>query len=218
MSQPYYPSLNRPTDGYLFVVTYGLSGDVALQSVLNAIPGLCIRGENAETGGLLAEAWAALESVDPATPDGFMRDTRLGWALADAFTETVLSPPKGVRVAGFREIRWPEDPVRFAQRLDFLYSFFPGTRFVFNTRNHADVAASGWWAQQDPEQVAAQLRKQDENFDAYVQRWPGRGVRVHFDDYASDPAVLTDLFKSLDADADIQGLHQKLRDAVAGMA
>ena len=66
--------------------------------------------------------------------------------MADVFTREVLHLPKGVRVGGFKEIRFHTQPTLFRPCMQFIRTFFPKARFVFNTRSHAAVAKSGWWA------------------------------------------------------------------------
>jgi hypothetical protein len=68
---------------------------------------------------------------------------------------------------------------------------------VFNTRNHADVARSGWWAKQDPKTVIATLQKAEETFANYWTKFPDRCHHVHYDDYVADPQSLKSLFDFL---------------------
>lgn len=213
----YYPHLNRP-EAYLIVVSYGLSGDLVVQRLLNGADGVLMRGENGDTLGALSDSWHEAASVAPAA-EGFMWLNRLGWALADSFVETVLTPDptQPPLVLGFREIRWPENPVAFRQRLDFIAGFFPGARFVFHTRNPADVAQIGWWAEQDADQVIAQLEARDSLFAAYLRDHPDRGIRLHFDDYRQDPEALRPLYDLAGAPFDPERVAQDLAAALEGV-
>ena len=58
--------------------------------------------------------------------------------------DTLLRPEPGTRVTGYKEIRWGRPDV--VEHVDWLRAVLPGVRFVINTRDHAAVARSGWWA------------------------------------------------------------------------
>lgn len=195
MKQPAFPHLARPSDGYVFVVTYGLSGDVGLQDLINRLDGVCLRGENGGVINYIADAWTA--TAEAAGHDGaaFAHLNQLGWHLADAFAGSVLALPDGIRFGGFREIRWSEDPAEFERRLDFLYSFFPNARFVFHSRTPEDVAGLGWWAEQPSDEVVASLSRRCALFDAYLVEYPNRGIRLDYDEYIAAPDELAPLFE-----------------------
>ncbi len=203
----------HPPDGYLFLVTYGRSGSTLVQHLLNRIDGVTLRGENNNALWHIFNAWHALDSAAP------IRDLRarggttgpaqpwfgaeaidadaLGHAMVHAFVTTVLRPPPGTRVAGFKEIRMHADPSLFAPYLDFIRRFFPGSRFVFNTRDHAAVARSAWWAICDPAYVRATLAEAEALFAAYARANPDCCAALHYDDYMRDPAALQPLFDLL---------------------
>ena len=67
---------------------------------------------------------------------------------------------------------------------------FPGARFVVNTRAHADVLKSKWWAQGDPENQAASLASIEERILAIAADLGDDAFHLHFDDYVADPRVL----------------------------
>lgn len=207
------PAPNRPTEGYVFIVTYGRSGSTLLQNLLNAIDGYCIRGENENILMHLARGWHAVQTSRPmqgmrraGRPSGpehpwfgaeAVDPDRLGRSLAALFLREVLRLPPGTRVGGFKEIRFLAYPEFFAAYLDFLHRFFPGTRIVFNTRDHAAVARSGWWARMDPAAVADRLAQADRLFAAYQAAHPDRCITLHYDDYVRDHSALAPLFAFL---------------------
>ena len=217
-------------DKFVFVVTYGRSGSTLVQSLLNTLPGACIRGENGHALMPLARAWRGVNTAQNltsmrrarvnSTPENpwfggeNIRPWRFGNHLARVFESEVLAPPPGTRIAGFKEIRWTAEPAWFATTLDFAQTFFRNAHFVFNTRDHDQVARSGWWAQQDPDQVVARLQEAEALFDAYQSANPDRCVRVHFNDYTADHDALRPLFTFLnepfDADAVAQVMARKL--------
>lgn len=223
------PGLAGPGGGFVVLVTYGLSGDMVLQRVLNRIDGLCLRGENGAVLGQLATAWQAARTIaqtgaqtgdqtDPDDPGRFLWLTGLGWQLAESFVQTVLAPehdPNPPHILGFREIRWPDDTDGFAAQLDFIHAFFPDVRFIFHSRNHRDVAQSGWWVDQEPETVISMLERRDALFDSYLAAHPTRGLRLHYDDYIADPTRLEPLFDLLGARVSASDLAEEIAGYLA---
>ncbi|HRO14869.1 MAG TPA: sulfotransferase [Paracoccus sp. (in: a-proteobacteria)] len=196
-----YRHLHAPHDGYVFVVTYGRSGSTLTQSLLNAIPGYAVRGENGNLTHLFAKA------IDMVTGDDMYRWRRedlakpqqdrrpylrpiLGkpydpWAgaervdpeaftleLMNLFVKQVLRPPKHCRVSGFKEIRFHEDPPFFRKHVDLLRTAFPKARILFQRRAHDAVARSGWWKKQPRDAVIAQLSLADRMFESYAANHP----------------------------------------------
>ena len=208
-----FPSLHAPEDGYVFIVTYGRSGSTLLQNLLNSIPGYCIRGENNNTLYHLARAWNTVAQakemqglrkrgepsaqIHPWYGAELTRPERYARSLANDFVREILCPPPGTRVAGFKEIRFHHDAKFFRRYMDFMRRFFPKARFVFNTRDHAAVARSGWWAEKDPEEVAARLRRAEALYDAYVEAWPQISLRLRYEDYNGNPEGMRPLFDFL---------------------
>lgn len=145
---------------YLFVVTYGRSGSTLLMSLLNAIPGYRICGENYNALYRLYQADAAIgqarekfcgtsELAPQSAWYGMprVRPHRFRAELVDSFVQHVLCPEPGDRVLGFKEIRYtPAHVPDLAEYLRFLHACFPNTKIVFNHRDPAAVARSAWWA------------------------------------------------------------------------
>lgn len=210
--------LDAPREGYVFIVTYGRSGSTLLQNVLNHIDGYCIRGENNNALYHVARAWNAVKMSEPmegarlsgvATgPDHpwygaeATDPDRIGRGLADAFVRDVLMPPPGVRVAGFKEIRFHLGGAHMESYIDFLLRFFAPARFIFNTRDHAATARSGWWASMDPAAVRRELETAEEAFARMRARLGNQALALHYDDYAGRPEALRPLFDFLGEDYD----------------
>lgn len=206
-------ALTRPEDGYVFIVTYGRSGSTLLQNVLNSIDGYCIRGENNNSLFHLARAWTAIQDSDPMRGmrrsgaasaqthpwyGAEMIDPEIyGRSLANVFVREVLNPPSDARVAGFKEIRFHIHGPQFRSYLNFIHEFFPKARFVFNTRDHDAVVKSGWWANMEPETVRETLSGAERLFARYLEEYPERGLRMHYDDYVGEPQALGRLFDFL---------------------
>lgn len=205
--------LHAPKDGYVFIVTYGRSGSTLLQNLLNAIPGYCIRGENNNTLLHLSRAWDAVASSEEMRGErtrgaGTGRDHPwfgaelvdpevLGRDLADSFVRDVLQPPPDTRVSGFKEIRFHLAGAYVETYLDFIKRFFPKARFVFNTRDHAAVARSGWWASMDPAVVKRELEAAEKMFARMRARLDDKALALHYDDYVGAPQALRPLFDFL---------------------
>lgn len=191
--------------GYLFVMTYGRSGSTLVNGLLNALPGYLVRGENEHAlQHLFAyhRALADLEQRKPAPVSsppthpfygiGEVRLRRSLVACRRLALETVLRPRADTRVVGFKEIRWYDEDME--AYVAWLREVFPGARFLVNTRAHASVLASGWWAKGDPEHNAAHLAEIEDRILAVAAGLGDEAYRVHYDDYVADPTVLRGLY------------------------
>ena len=211
--------LNGMAEGYVFVVTYGRSGSTLLQNVLNSIPGYCIRGENADALGMLAKSWHVMETEEAIRgarnsgkttgPDQPWYGAELvnpplyGQSLARVFNREVLNLPKGTRVGGFKEIRFGRTAGQFFPSMQFLRRFFPQAKFVFNTREHASVAKSGWWADMPAEKVKTTLTDTEVLFDKWMETCPKLCLKLHYDDYSGKPEAMRRLFDFLGEEFDL---------------
>lgn len=196
---------------YVFVMTYGRSGSTLLMGILNSIPGWLLRGENRHAmrhlyefhrTGLIEKArvdaslasqpthpWFGIEGYPEAASLEHIR------ALADA---TLLRPEPNTRVSGYKEIRWYDEDL--PEYLDFLQQVFPGCRFVLNTRNLADVAASNYWTHKDD--PLGRVTRIEERMLAAAEGLGDSVYRVHYDEYVADPEVLRGLVEWLGEEYD----------------
>jgi len=184
---------------YVFVMTYGRSGSTLLMGILNSIPGWLLRGENRHAMRHLYDfhrsGLAERDRVDaerasqPTHPwfgiEGFPEVASLQQirVLAEA---TLLRPEHDTRVSGFKEIRWYDEDL--SDYLEFLRQVFPGARFVLNTRNLEDVAASNYWTHKDD--PLGQVRAIEDKMLAAAQTLGDSVFHVRYDDYVADPEVL----------------------------
>ena len=115
------PQSHAAPEGYVFIVTYGRSGSTLVQKILNSIPGYCVRGENNNGLFYIYQVWREMtqaraivalrrqkrqsESDHPWYGAELIEPDAFGHALRRTFVDEVLRPPKGTRVAGFKEIR-----------------------------------------------------------------------------------------------------------------
>lgn len=158
---------------YLTVVTYGRTGSTALQAMLNALPGVVVRGENyGALRGLHDYVQAIAETADrhhagnPAHPwfgSARLEPADVVASLREHVLSTLLRPPRGTRWIGFKEVRY--EPGHFAdydellQYLLFLDVLFPGIVFLVNVRDPEQVARSGWWPEHEDAQAVLQVTR-----------------------------------------------------------
>lgn len=207
-------SSDRPDLRFVTVVTYGRTGSTALQSALNALPGVLVRGENyGALRGLHDYVQALAETADrhsagrPSHP--WFGSARLDpSAVLDSLREhvltTVLRPSKDTRWVGFKEVRY--EPGHFAtydellEYLLFLNKLFPGIRYLMNVRDPEAAARSGWWP--DHGDALAVLIESRERLtrataDLTSMMGPGRAVLVDYDVWRDDPDVVLTAFTTL---------------------
>lgn len=188
---------------HVFVMTYGRSGSTLLMGILNSIPGWLLRGENRHAMRHLYDFHrSGLTERDRVDPDRASQPTH-PWFGIEGFPEqaslehirslaeaTLLRPEPGTRVTGYKEIRWYDADL--PDYLAFLRQVFPGARFVLNTRDLHDVAASNYWTHKDD--PLGQVTRIEETMLAATAGLGDAVHRVHYDDYVADPDVLRELF------------------------
>ncbi|MEI2714205.1 MAG: sulfotransferase [Nocardioides sp.] len=204
--------------GYVFVVTYGRSGSTLVQGLLNSIPGYLVRGEN---NGALYHLFryhqTLVDESQRGVPERRRKGTHPFFGISDfaveqsvrdcrrLFVDTVLRPDADTRVTGFKEIRWYQPDL--LDYVAWMQEVFPGARFVVNTRNHADVLKSKWWAKKDN---TAYLRQIEDGILEAQVRLGEAAYRVHYDDYVADPSSLEGLFDWLGEPFDLARVQATL--------
>lgn len=205
---------------YVFVVTYGRSGSTLLMSLLNAIPGYRICGENYNALYRLYQADAAIRQArerfsgtGDLTPQSSwygmprVRPHRFRAGLVDTFVSHVLRPEPGDRVLGFKEIRYtPGHIPDLAAYLRFLHECFPTCKIVFNHRDPAAVAKSAWWARHaDAEET---IRAADQR----LLSFPADDRHFHFwyDRIDDSLAHIAELFRFLGEEFDERSVRAVL--------
>jgi hypothetical protein len=111
----------------------------------------------------------------------------------------LLRPEADTRVIGYKEIRY--DVPDLAALLTFMRNVFPGARFIFNSRDHAYVLKSKWWANNPngPEK----LQRFQASLDAAQEAHEAVSYRVRYDDYNGHPESLQGLFDFLGEPFDV---------------
>lgn len=204
---------------YVFVVTYGRSGSTLLMGVLNSLPGYLLRGENwdalhhlylfhrtLDEGSRRWEPARLRQRTHPFYGAGDFPASRSLAGIRRLVVDTVLRPKADTRVTGFKEIRWYREDVE--EYVAWLREVFPGARFVVNTRDHAEVARSGWWAKH-PEH-AEQLPAIEARILALGEGLGDAAYRVHYDDYVADPTTLRGLVEWLGETFDEERVREVL--------
>lgn len=184
---------------YLFVITYGRSGSTVLMKLLNSIDGFCIRGENNGILSQLAIAASDLKDVH-SVQSKYNHSSAAPWygitdvdpacfskKLSSMFVEELLCPPKGTRVTGFKEIRFSSEDISdeaYKKVIAFMADEFPGSRFIFNTRNWREVARSGWWRYRaDLGNVRRCIEHSDSRFETSAAHLGERAFLVDYADF-----------------------------------
>jgi hypothetical protein len=199
-----------PPLDYLIMLTYGRSGSTLLQGILNATPGVLMRGENRQALYHLFRYHHTIET-ERAQRERVNVTTRSPWFGIDEYAtaaavaglrslvvRTLLRPRPDTHLIGFKEIRWWQDDWR--DYLDFLLELFPGVRFVINVRDHEAVARSKWWAER--EDPLGMLARYERRLDDMAEALGERAFRVRYEQYTADPEMLRRLFDWLQAPFD----------------
>lgn len=205
---------------YLFIVTYGRTGSTLLQKLLGSLPGHYMAGENHACLHGVYAAWRDASilktrygwgheasdhpwhGADVADPDGYAR------AMVAGFVDNILRPPRGTRVAGFKEIRYLTEDLR--DYLLFIDRFLAPATFVINTRRVDDVAQSAWWQHSDRDALAAKVARFEAVTDALVAEFPDRFIKIDYDRWTRDPEALRPLLAMLDAPFDADAIAATL--------
>lgn len=195
----------EPTNGYLFIVTYGRSGSTLLQGILSSIPGYLIRGENGGATYHLYKFHSAVatrrdakhgSTSSPQNPwfgiGGYLDPVAFN-ALRRLLLTTLLRPEEDTKVVGFKEIRWLQTDL--LDYVHFLRAVFPKARFIINTRNLDDVATSKWWATQP--NARDNLDRAEQRMLVLLGELGDDAFHIHYDDYVANVARLRPLFEWL---------------------
>lgn len=205
--------MSRLNYRYVFLVTYARSGSTLLQSLINSAPNVQVRGENNNTlFHLFRSHEAVLDTAErgrfgqQASPDepwfgaGAVKPVWYLNSMIDRFVNTVLSPDDGVKVTGFKEIRYIPYYMKddeFDLYMDFLVKNFPDARIIFNSRNAEAVSRSGWHVQEDPVKLIETVRQSDERFAAYTVK-SDHARHMIYDQYVADHSLIRQMFDFLD--------------------
>jgi hypothetical protein len=225
--------LRRPTEGYVFLVTYGRSGSTLTQNLLNAIPGYCIRGENGNSAYHLCRTIHEMrgevnfrlrqdqlagkgvsvpelgQPIDPWYGSELIDLDRYAKRLFNVFTREILNLPPRCRVGGFKEIRYLYDTGFLPHQLELMQEIFPRARILFLTRAHEEVANSSWWRGHDKAALLPQLARADAAFKAYAESHEDC-FQLDYAAYARGPEALRPLYDFLGEEMDVAAVREIL--------
>ncbi|WP_027164108.1 sulfotransferase [Mesorhizobium sp. WSM1293] len=205
---------------FLFIVTYGRSGSTLLQGVLNTIPGVLIRGENAGALHGLVGSWQAIKIAqdlfsaesDKSTSPWFgaadMDLDSYGQDLAASFIRNILKPPPDIRTTGFKEIRYHMAADELAFEMEFMRRFFPRSAFLINTRDLEDTIESNIRAGHDVSEE--DLIAVDQMLRSTAKSSANDVFHIHYDEYRHDLDRLGPLFDFIGAHIDRATLQNVL--------
>ena len=238
-----YPYLYAPADGYVFVVTYGRSGSTLMQKLLNSIDGYCIRGENNNSLMPLCRSILNVDTEqnftlrrnalknDAGQRKSFLRDILetpddpwfgaelvdpedYARSLLDAFVRSILHPPPGTRVLGFKDIHFYKDAGFFPKMMTYMLRYFPNARIIFQTRDLEQVSRSGWWKAMPQKKVIETLSAADtlyRNFAASNDRC----LLFDYSSFAKGPEGVQPIFDFLGETANEEKVQAVLQKKLA---
>ncbi len=195
-----------------FIIGYPHAGASILQAVLNAEPGICIRGENAGTMVKLVQIASDLEALKhahqqpqpPHAPFYGVSDMRVQAyvdQLFSGFRDHLLRPDPDARIWGFADTQHLMPYPQLVAYCNYLRRRFPEALLVFATRDNTAAQAANR-AAKSPEADPALLARAKNQFETYAAAHPERCLVLQYEDYVADPAVLRPLYERLGLDAD----------------
>jgi hypothetical protein len=193
---------------YVFIVTTGRTGSTLLANMLNAVPGVEIRGENFAFLYLQFKALAAIQLAknhlgsesDQQSP--FFGADKVDYAeiarniadLCHAFVNAGHSTDTVVR--GFKEVRY--DIPDLEGYLQFLAAVCSPARFLFLLRDTEEIIASGFWKLSPPATARAKVAAMQGRFLAFAEHNPATSFTLDYTDLIKPGPVLESLFGWLD--------------------
>ncbi len=204
---PFKPPL---LEGYVFIVTYGRTGSTLLQTILQSIDGYTIRGENMNALYGLFLSHKAIKEAQQVMRKGQIpkhgpwygmdkvHSKVFGNRLVKVFRKTILQPEKNTRVLGFKEIRFNQAADDFPAYLNFIQTFFHPAKFIFLTRDAAQVSQSRWWADMDEKLVFEMIEDCNTKFLAYQKNHPKTCFAIDYSDFNNNAEGLKGLFAFLE--------------------
>ena len=182
---------------YVFVVTYGRSGSTLVQGLLNTLPRTLVRGENnfyilpqyrslalvrsfkkTHAAHGPAKTSSAFFGLNEINAGDFVDSTR------SLVTRQILGTrkPSEFDVLGFKEVLWhrvtPKETTGF---FNFMDDCFPGALYVLNQRDHEQVAGSGFWQKQEPDEVMRAITRVEEIQQYLRETRPDRVFDVRYE-------------------------------------
>ena len=207
---------------FVFIVTYGRTGSTLLQKMIGTLPGHYIAGENYNSLYGIYLSYRSARVLSRKYGPGYQKadhpwhgacaadPERFARQMVDAFVSSILRPPRGARVIGFKEIRYLDILDDLYDYLMFMADFLGPAKFVINTRIVEDVAKSSWWREWDQDRLAADIARFDEITARIVADHPDRFIKIAFEDWTKNPATLRPMFALLGEEFDAAAVDEIL--------
>ena len=199
----------------IFIITYGRTGSTLLQALLNTAPGVDIEGENYGVLYHLYAAWRALRlarthllSDGAGTAShpffGATRDYRhnMEEQILNAARSFLRRGKEATLVCGFKEVR--HDVPDVLDYLAFLIRISERPHFIFLTRAHQDVIASGFMREADPASLLSRLASLESRFADFAASHPAITTHLDYSAIAGQGTALADLFERLGLTCDAE--------------
>ena len=192
---------------HLFVLCYGRTGSTVVQRYLNTFSGYSIRGERKGVLNALSKAAAQVRrEISLGKKSDIAKGVRsphygisevsfdnFSSALANAFTRECLRPSSDTRVCGFKDVSVAADTlseIEFRDLMTFIFGSFRTPRVVFLTRNHDEVAKSGWWKDLNPDDVQTIVESTNKRFQSICHENPDRTLIIDYSEFKDEPKGL----------------------------
>ena len=197
---------------HILIFAYGRTGSTLLTGLLNAIPGVLVRGENNNATYYLYKFFDALsrthnqhkKATSTKHPWFGAAELKLSYMLAElkrVATEMLLGQVEyreNIRCLGFKEIRFLEAAEHFDDYIVFLQMLFPNALFIVNRRDHAEVAKSGFWSDMETDAVMSRLQQTDQLFDKLHRLHP-HVFEINYSELTSGSARIRELYEVIGA-------------------
>jgi len=202
--------VKHDVEKFIFIITYGRSGSTVLTRILNLIKNSDIKGENYNTLYYIYKSIQAAEKSYSLSSNSTQSNLHAWYGvnkinvflykknIINNFIENIISPSKGARVIGFKEIRYFEifnsSKKDLEEYLEFIKKEFNNSYLIFNVRNPEEVVNSSWWKKSDPKILKPKIEK----FNAWAREYSHRNKCpiINYNDII-DPELRMDIIKRL---------------------
>lgn len=208
----------------ILIVTYGRSGSILLQGIVNQIPDCTVRGENNNFIYPLFNSYKRLKEakiMERKSSEKF-NTAQHSWYGASQLDEevfieaqknmikTLLIGNSKAKYYGFKEIRYFNVLNSLDEFLSFLELVMDDVAIIFNIRNSHDVANSSWWKDQNKKELVQKLDKATQKYIELSKR-KENAFCFNYDRLMTDITIVEELHNFLDVKFDKNRIEQLLK-------
>ena len=216
----------------IILVSHAMASPHILNSILNAIPSVCIRGENYNFGLALYSCyknnfkkWLAASSPQSMLPSdpfygAYLLDENVFLAdLRHLFLKQLYPDGMKTKTIGFCETRYTDIDLKgdyqkvFSGLLDFYRKIFKNVKFIFHTCSHEQAAIPERWAK-NPQAMELAL----EQFDTVALFYSSRAPHLCYHTTSLDLLAYGDVLKGLMSFLGVEFTQAMFDDAIAGIS